>query len=330
MVKTRYEVDPHNRLILEKTGVGQLGVPKYRKVLDGVFKTDRDNILTYHVKSPSDPNSPKQIKLRGSWSLGKDHSLRLTLDKWSGQYAGDKLVIKADLLDARANELSFAVTTKDEQDSSHIYILKLGGQWQADRYNRLVFNVTKEAGASDSITLSGAWQVNKNNEIVYAYTKASLKRREVTTKTVTIKGYWDITEKHRISYVLNKELGSKLDFMVGLGRPAKRGLAFQIGIGIIPKTRALTLYGEWKVEEGLGLLLEITYGNGKVHNIIFGADARLNKTTVTFRLKDHFGEALEIEINLSRRILNDQGEAFLRALASRKEFSLIAGAGFLF
>ena len=42
MQKVRYELDPYNRLVL--TGTGEKSdLPKFRKVLDGKFKTNENN-----------------------------------------------------------------------------------------------------------------------------------------------------------------------------------------------------------------------------------------------------------------------------------------------
>ena len=42
---------------------------------------------------------------------------------------------------------------------------------------------------------------------MYTYEKSVAGKEEKITKTITLKGYWDIAGKHRIIYVLNKEIG---------------------------------------------------------------------------------------------------------------------------
>jgi len=154
--KIRYEIDPHNRLIYEKTGE-ESEVPGFRTVLDGNFEIDENNYVTYHVKesqascgerSPElaegqsrTTDIPQQVKLRGAWSLDKEHNLVFTLDKWGNQIAGNKLTVESELIDAKDNRLSFALTLKDSEGNNHIYIVKLGGRWQADENNRLSFNI---------------------------------------------------------------------------------------------------------------------------------------------------------------------------------------------
>jgi hypothetical protein len=358
--KIRYEIDPHNRLIYEKTGK-KSEVPWFRAVLDGSFEIDENNYVTYHVKksqascgerSPElaegrsrTTDIPQQVKLKGQWSLDKEHNLVLTLDKWGNQIAGNKLTVESELIDAKDNRLSLAVTSKDSEENNHIYIVKLGGRWQADEYNRLTFNIEKEKGITDRITLRGAWEVNKQNEIIYTYEKSACgerspelvegrsrttrKKKEKITKTITLKGYWDIAGKHRIMYVLNKEIESEFDFKVSVGKPVGRGLEYEIGVGASPSKKTITLFGSWKVNPKMGLLFEMPFEEGKINRVIFGAWGKLDKNlNLEMRLENKIGEDLGIDVKLSRRILEGQGEAFIRALRSQKEVSIVAGVGF--
>ncbi len=334
--KIRYEIDPHNRLIYEKTGE-ESQASTFRTVLDGNFEIDSNNYVTYHVKKSQASDIPQQIKLKGRWSLNKDHNLVLTLDKWGNQIAGDKLIIEGELIDAKDNRLSFALTSKDSEENSHIYIVQLGGRWQADKHNKLSFNIEKENGLTDKITLFGAWEVNEQNEIAYTYEKSACGERSRTTrgkeqnltKTITFKGYWDIAEKYRIIYVLNKEIKSEFDFRVSVGKPAERGLEYEIGIDAGRLSKIITLFGTWKISQDLGLLFEMPCEEGKVNRVILGAWGKLDKNfTLEMRLENRVGEDLGIDIKLSREILEGQGEAFIRALSSQKEVSIAAGIGF--
>lgn len=324
--KIIYEIDPHNRLAYAKTGKDSR-VPMFRTVLDGNFEIDGNNCVTYHVKKPQSSDTPQQIKLKGVWSLDKEHNLVLTLSKWGNQIAGNKLILESELIAAKDNSLSFSLASKDSKGDSHIYIVQFGGRWQADKYNRLSFNITKENGPSgrltrqaDKITFQGLWEINKHNEITYTYDKSS---------TITFKGYWDITEKHRIKYVLNKEIRSEFDFKVSVGRKASRGLQYEIGIGAAPSKKTITLFGQWKLNPKIGLLFEMPCEAGKINRLIFGANGKLDKNlNAEMRLESQSGKDLGIDVKLSRSILKEQGEAFIRALKSRKELSITAGIGF--
>ena len=326
--KIRIEIDPHNRLVYEKTG-RKSDVPGFRTVVDGKFEIDKDNQLIYHVKKAQGSDIPQQLKLKGKWALDDEHNLMLTLDKWGDQIAGNKLTIKSELIDAKDNMLAFSMTTKDSENSTHIYIVKLGGRWQADKYNRFTFNVQKETGITDKITLTGAWEVNKQNEIIYTYEKSTARKKERISKTITLRGYWDITEKYRIKYVLNKEIESEFDFKVSVGKPAARGLEYEIGVGATPSKKTITLFGSWKVNKNSGVSFEMPCAEGKIRSVILGGWAKLDKNhTLEIRLQNKTGEDLGIDVKLSRNILNGQGEAFIRALKSQKEMSIVAGIGF--
>ena len=304
-------------------------MPWFRTVLDGTFEIDENNNVTYHVKKSQGTDIPQQVKLRGNWALDNEHNLVLTLDKWGNQIAGNKLTVESELIDAKDNRLSFAVTSKDSENNTHIYIVKLGGRWQADEYNRLTFNIEKEAGVTDRITMRGAWEVNQQNELIYTYEKSSRGKEEKITKTITFKGYWEIAGKHRILYVLNKEIGSEFDFKVSIGKPAERGLQYELGVGATPSKKTIMLFGSWKINKKVGLLFEMPYAEGEINAVIFGAWGKLDKNlNLEMRLENKIGEDLGIDVKLSRRILEGQGEAFIRALRSQKEVSIVAGVGF--
>ena len=285
MQKIRYEVDPHNRLT-------RLGPGKFRTVLDGEFKLDDGNSLSYHVKKSDNIDIPQQIKFSGNWSLDKGHNLILTLDKWNNQVEGNKLVLKSDLVTASGSELVFSVETR-----RGIYILKFGGAWQSDKHNRLSFNVVKERGnapgsargSSDKLTLQGKWDINKQNELVYMYPK----------NIITLRGYWDITEKNRLLFCFDKGLGSGFDLKATFQRAEKDSLRYGVSFGYGERKRTVTLFGKWRFDKNTGLSFEIKYA----------------------------GKGVKVEAELSRSLLKGQGEGFVKALVSEKEYAVMAGAG---
>jgi hypothetical protein len=71
------------------------------------------------------------------------------------------------------------------------------------------------------------------------------------------------------------------------------------------------------------------YAEGKIQSIVLGGWGKFNKDyRLDLRLQNKTGEDLGIDVKLSRRILEGQGEAFIRALRSQKEVSIVAGIGF--
>lgn len=332
MQKLRYELDPHNRLVLKSGKKSDL--EKFRKVLDGRFKTDENNELSYRVKTPlsKDENIPHQLKLKGEWSLTDNHDLRLTLDKQGRETFGDKVTLQGEILDVNKNSLSFAVTTKTKGNTQSTYILNLGGSWKADKNNRLSFHVKKESGKYDILTFKGAWEISKNHRIIYEYEKAELIRKKRKTHTLIFKGYWDIKDKVRISYILSKDAGSIFNFEASAGILREDYIRYEVGIGSAagepPVKRTVRLFGKWKLKKGAGLIFEVEYEDKKTHAIIFGAEAKMtDEDTVIFKLKNDIeNKDMGMSVELSHKILKGEGVAFIRLLRSKRESAVYSGA----
>ena len=297
MQTLRYEVDPHNRLIIKKTGK-KTRVSKFRQVLDGRFKIDKKNNLAYHVKAPltQDTKAPHQVKLRGKWSLNKNHNLVFTLDKWKRQTFGDQLTLKGDIIDVNKNSVLFSVTTRDKQGSQSIYGLKLQGTWQADKHNRLSLRINKQQGY-DTLTLQKAWDITKNYQIIYQYEKLKLLTKSKQIQTLTFKGHWDIRKGMRISYILDKKSNSGFDFKANLGIFRNNYIKYELGIGTRPTKRAIKLFGRWRIRKNRQLIFQVDCGKKK------------------------------FQIELSQKILKANAEAFLRFLKSKQESAILVGTG---
>ena len=332
MQRASYEVDPFNRLIIDKTGT-EGGLSKFRQVLDGRFALDGDNNLSYRVKAPlsEDENIPHQLMISGDWSLTDGHELRLTLDKEGRETFGDQITLRGQILDVGKDSLIFSITTKSNNGTQSTYILNLQGFWRADENNRLSFYIRKEEGRYDILTFNGAWEVNKNHRIIYQYEKAALIRKKKESHTLVFEGYWDVRDKFRIAYVLDETSGSVFDFKSSIGILGDDYIKYDLGIGLAHETkpvrRTVTLFGEWKLKKDTGILFEIEYEDKKSRAIVFGADVKLtSRDTVLFRLKDSVdNKDLEMTLELSHKILEKDGEAFLRALASKGELGCYAG-----
>lgn len=333
MQKVRYELDPHNRLMLDESG-GKSGPPKFRKVLDGRFKTDGNNNLSYHIKAPLQEAEgiPHQLKLKGEWSLSDNHELRLTLDKWARDTFGDQITLQGEILDVNENSLLFAITTTTKEDTQSTYVLNLGGSWKADENNRLSFHIKRQKGRHDILIFNGTWEINKNHQIIYQYEKARLIRKKRQTHTLTFKGYWDINQKARISYILSAETDSVFNFKTSAGIFKEDYIQYEAGVGLTVRGRqaiqTIKLSGKWNLKKDIGLIFEIAYEDKKTKQIVFGADAKLmDKGTISFRLKNDIeNKDIGINLELSHKILKGDGEAFLRILESRREAAIYAGA----
>ena len=338
--KVTYEIDPHNKLIIQKNGK-KSKLSRFRQVLDGRFKIDGNNTVSYYIKAPTPRGReiPYQVKLQGKWSLTEDHNLCLTLNKWGKQTQGDKLTLQADIIDTAKNSLVFALTTRTKENTQSIYILKLKGAWQADKHNRLTFRIQREQGRHDILTFKGAWKINKQHQIIYNYEKAQLIRKRKKIHTLIFKGYWNIKDKARIYYVLDQQSDSVFAFKTSVGIFKDKYIKYKIGIGVSrtlvgtgkpkPIKRVLILFGKWKIKKGIGLIFEVEYANKKIHAIVFGAEAKLTaKDSISFKLKNEQNKDIRAQLQLSRKILKGDGLSFLRFLKSKRERAVTIGAGF--
>jgi len=334
MKKVRYEVDPNNRLVMIGSS-RERGLPKFRRVLDGKFKVGKDNSLVYHVKSPASigESLPNQIKLEGVWSLTKDHDLRLSLVRAGLKPAKGEIVLKGAIIGAKGDSFLFAMTSKSEQGIFSTYVIQLTGSWQADENNRISFGIKKERGRTDTVAFDGVWEINKDNEIVYRYEKAELKRRSRDTHVIILRGRWHIEDDRYIRYLLENDSEGALKFKASIASFSGNYIKYEFGAAIgrkkNPLKGAVTIFGSWKIKNGLGLLFEFEKKGNGPGRISFAAEASIaDKGTVVFRIKKSIGADSEFELELSRKLLGGDGEAFIRILSSGEEKAVYAGAGF--
>ena len=149
---------------------------------------------------------------------------------------------------------------------------------------------------------------------------------------MTFKGHWDIKDKARISYVIDRNTESVFNFVSSLGIFKDKYIRYELGIGLLsrpkPIKRTVTLFGTWKIRKNIGLIFEVEYGEKKLRAMVFGAKAGLTgKNTISFRLRNDVNKDINASLRLSRKILKGEGEAFCRALKSRREASIVAGVG---
>jgi len=333
MPRQKYELDPHNRLIITESGK-KSHLSRFRRILDGKFKIGPNNSLIYHVKTPmkgagDKRKLPHQVKLKGRWSLTKNHDLKLTLNKWRMQQPGDKLTIHGEIIKVDSHSLFFAVTTKSSMGTKSTNILNLRGRWFADKYNRLTFHIKKEKGVYDILTFDNTWEINKKHKIVYRYEKTILKRKKKLLKTLVFSGFWNITRHNRLFYRLDLKNNYGFDFRINASTANKKSVKFNLGIGVSykkrPVKRVIIISGKWKIKK-IGLLFEVEYEKSGLHAIIFTADVTLiKKNKIRFKLKNKFGQGLGMNVVLSRKLLKGDSEAFFRFLKTKKEASIYTG-----
>lgn len=331
MEKVRYELDPYNRL--RASGGGEGSLKKFRAVLDGRFRTDAGNNLVYHIKAPRPAGLgiPNQVKLKGEWSLTKEHKLRLTLDKSARDTFGDNLTFEGDMLAATGSSLLFSFATVSKNGTRTTYIIGLDGVWKADGRNRLSFHAGRESGRYDILTLAGAWEMDKSHRIIYRYEGARLLRKTRQSRTLTFKGHWDITGPLRLSYILDKDIGSGFEFKVSAGVLKEGSIKYELGAAYGRTQQAdgtVRLFGRWRPGKGPQIEFEVEYENGRTGAISFEVEGAItDKDTVLLRLRNAAcSRGRYAELRLSRRIFKGEAEAYLRAIASEEESSVSAGA----
>lgn len=339
MAKIRYEVDPHNRLIV-RGGEGKTEVRMFRYAIDGRFEIGRGNELLYHIKAPSrspikELNLPHQLFFKGNWSLTKDHNLKLTIDKWYRRTFGDEITLKGEIIKVDTYSLAFAVTQKTKENAASTYILKFEGGWQADRNNRLVFRIKRETERHDSLVFEGIWEVDRKNMIVYSYERRSSYGGQAEGRhSLSLNGFWNYNKRGMLTYRFDLLDKTGFDFRIGNAVAENNRIEFELGIGISrrksPVKKYIILYGNWAVKNGVGLIFEAKIGGQGSMEMKFGAEAELSgDSRIKFALKNENGRDMGMELMLSKDMLGGSGESFIRFLGSRREKAVYIGSGFI-
>ncbi len=296
--KNRFVVDENNRLRITSPSK-KLSYP-----LEGKFKIDRHNRLLYYVKDKSSWHRKyglgDVIEFTGKWSLNKTHDLVLNLDN-----TRRKLVLKGELFDYDKNTLIFKIKSKKEKGFERISFLKLKGKWRTDRFNRIMFEVTKK-DRPDTLVFKNAWNLDKNNQIVYRYKKTKKK----VGYSLKFKGYWYISSYNRLAYIL--ERGKKIsgrsffDFRAYLETPTiyphKNKIRYRIGVGVRKekKERVISFYGVCKFKKKLGVVLEIHKGK-KIRMDIGTALAINRQDKIMLYFKNGKGKPLGLHLVLEKK-----------------------------
>ena len=342
MKKSHFALNQDNQLLVKPKGA------KSPLVVNGQFSLDKDNNLIYLLDKGQSPSGtvpvgawrreydlPKKIKFKGVWRLSPDYNLELYLDETKQQIRGKCLTLRGKILYAEAEALAFQIKSRDERGVNRVSFLKLSGIWQADKFNRIIFQIKKKA-KPDTLVFKGAWRVNKNQQITYEYEKTKLKTKRKIKNALVFTGFWRISSVNRLSYILSGSSQSRFDFRVQLETPnlypKKGAIKYRVGVGVKEslrptQIRLITLYGAWKFSRRLGLYFEMNYGQGKLRRLAFNTEVNLTqKDKVIFKLKDTMGRGLGISVIFLRRFLSKRdAEWFLRLKKDRREKKIETG-----
>jgi len=318
--KLNYSADGLNRLVVKK------GFDVYPA--EGEFKVEKNNLVFEPSRKSTftkEIDLPRRIKFEGNWHLSQNHDLNLVLTENDYQIAGDELDIRGKILSIEPDYLIFQAHFKKGPAEDRISLLRLGGRWCADEFNRLNFKITKDE-EEDILKFTAGWELNENQMLVYIYEKEDLIRKTKTTEYLEFKGAWQIDAKNQLTYILDLKNDSFFQFKVQLESPDLRGksgeIKYRIGIGVkeLAPGKIISLFGTWKIKERQNLMFEMDYGEGILREIIFGAGVFLDKENeFIFALKNKKGEDLGIELKFERRFLQENARVFMRLSKLEKE-----------
>lgn len=267
--------------------------------------------------------------IEGRWELTRRHRLQ-----YRQQGQEEEIVLSGELVAAEPTALVAQITERLADGESVSRLLSLRGRWQADPRNRLAFLVERESGRYEWLTLQGGWEVAPGQEILVRTQRTDLKTKSRQVHLLRFRGYWDLSQGGRLTYVLDESSDSAFRFRGTFQTPsvlAKGGaVRYQLGLEAEGKRRLkkITLFGKWKLSRDLALEFEIPY-EGSAHSIIFGATYEINsQASLAASLTTQEGKPLGVELLLTRRFLQGQGEAFLRLRKSVEESAAEGGVRF--
>ena len=347
MKKNHFAVNQDNQLLIKPKGA------KKPIKVDGQFSLDKDNNLIYLLNQGQSPSGtvpfttwqreysvPNKIKFKGNWQLSPNYDLELYLDKTKEQFKDDCLRLCGKILCAEAERLVFQIKSRDKRGVNRLSLFNLSGIWQADKFNRIIFQVRKKA-KPETLVLKGAWQINNNQQIIYEYQKAELKIKRKIDNALTFSGFWQISSANLLRYIFSHSSQSRFDFRVHLQTPnvypKKGAIKYRLGIGVKEdlkpaRIQVITLYGNWKFSRSLGLYFEMDYGQGKLRRLVFDTEVNLSqRDKVIFKLRDNQGRRLGISVIFRRRFLpKHDAEWFLRLKRDFREKKIDTGVRFEF
>jgi hypothetical protein len=273
--------------------------------LEGEFKVERNSLAFMPApgsRFEEELRLPRKVRLAGRWKLDEHYNLRLILIETRDQRGGGELKIHGKIIGTEAEELVFQTHCKRGARKSRLSLLRLGGSWQADRFNRLQFLVGGNL-EKNILRFQGVWEINRCQQIIYKYRKRDLARGTTRQEQLRFKGHWRINAKNRLTYILDLRKRSFFEFRVQMESPslwaAKGEIKYRLGIGVkeLRKERVLSLFGQWKIGRRGAISFEMDYGGNDIRRISFGARVFLNKNKqLVFELQDSRGKDLGIEV----------------------------------
>jgi len=275
----------------------------------------------------------KSVIIDGDWQLTADHEVKYRPE--SKNPFVDLSRISCRLINVEPNNLVISLNSHDENGLSHIQLLKLSGQWHADEYNRLCFDITRKI-SPNTLVFNGSWQIDDNQQITYKYEHADRKRKDKSLSILTFTGFWELSAANRLTYILSKDSNSRFDFRAQIETPniypSKGQIKYRLGTGIRKGKKGqpgkvITLYGTWKFSRDLGLTFTMDYGNGKIYSQEFSVDYNFDSANkITCVLRNNAGKRLGVTLTFTHKFLKQMdAEVFIRLKRSQRDSAIEAG-----
>lgn len=266
--------------------------------------------------------------VKGTWGFNPQNEIVYR----SSENGVEEIRVKAALIAAEPGVLLLGVTQKKTSRLVETSLLKLSGVWRADPKNQLTFEVEKEFGRRDILTLRGAWEINETHDIVYTWERTRLKTKTKSVSGLVIKGRWDITEKNRLTYYVGGDSTQVLKFrgtFQSHSLLAKTGeMRYQLGMEARGRTRLQTIvfFGAWKFSRKLELFFEMEYAFGVRAKIFFGGAVLLRPDSkIEVRLTAQNGEPLGVELIFTKDLFAGNAQLFIRLKRRAQESAAEAG-----
>ncbi len=266
------------------------------------------------------------MKKKGRWKLSPGHEV-----EYVSEGPSEELKFKGALVAAEPEALVLSVTER-VGPKLVTRLVRLRGAWSADAQNRLVFEVEKTTGEGRALVFRSGWRIGERNELLYSFREERLKRKAKRTREIALEGHWDFSGKNRLVYRLAGDSGASISFRGAFQSKsvlAKKGeIRWQLGSGVSggPRSKAVSLFGKWKVSRDLGLEFEMEYRGGR-RSILFGADYALGPSRrVEANLKTREGQPLGVELVLTQEIFGGDGGVFVRLRRDLASSAAEAGA----
>ncbi|KJJ83285.1 hypothetical protein OMAG_002829 [Candidatus Omnitrophus magneticus] len=275
------------------------------------------------------------ITLNGKWELTEDCDLKFTISEKERVLSGKTLILSGEIENVDANSLSFRFRESTALDGAETSTLTIAGVWQADKNNRITFQVSKNNADTDILTFQGAWKIGKKNELIYIYKKCYLKTKEDEDKKIIFNGIIEL-ESGKIIYRVEKSDTSFFSFSARLKSNElsinSKTISYEVGITYTEKIsfksllRTVEISGVWTIDKSLKISFNVVSINGEIRRIEFGIKRMFkNNGSISLSLIDRRGYDIGLNLELAKKFLDNNAELFMSLNKIGNNLSVMGG-----